>query len=164
MRVIRKYGWLILAGAIVLTLFISSSMSYQQQTVVPLLSRWLPEQAPWSWLSGIHFTYANAPISTEAMGFPAFVEFFIRKAAHFSIFLVFSFALSHGLTRLAHRPGWHSLAGVAVSFVLAAGDEFHQSLTHGRSPLFQDVILDTCGAAVGALLAFGLWRRHRSRR
>ena len=36
----------------------------------------------------------------------------------------------------------------------AALDEFHQMLTGGRTPLFQDVILDSLGALTGVLICW----------
>ncbi|EPC76524.1 putative integral membrane protein, partial [Lacticaseibacillus paracasei subsp. paracasei Lpp126] len=41
-------------------------------------------------------------------------------------------------------------------------DEFHQMLTGGRTPLFQDVMLDTAAAAVAVTLMWlWLWRQKR---
>nr|WP_257793763.1 VanZ family protein [Lacticaseibacillus kribbianus] len=142
-------------------LAVSSSMSYNQQSLIPLLTRLLP-RAP-HWLAGVRFTYAGTVISVNALGFPAFVEFFIRKAAHFTVFAVFALAVTRGLAARTRRGGWAAVVAVLAALLVAAGDEFHQSLTAGRSPLIQDVVLDTCGALVGAGLAFWWWRRARGR-
>lgn len=44
---------------------------------------------------------------------------------------------------------------------VAALDEFHQMLTADRTPLFQDVILDTVGALVGIGIALLVTQRRR---
>ena len=45
---------------------------------------------------------------------------------------------------------------------IAAFDEFHQMLTGGRTPLFQDVMLDTVAAAIAVTFMWGwLWRQKR---
>lgn len=46
-----------------------------------------------------------------------------------------------------------------MSLGYAALDEFHEMLTGGRTPLFQDVILDGIGALTGILLIIWLKRK-----
>ena len=48
-----------------------------------------------------------------------------------------------GLWRLASV-----LRGVGSTFVVASCDEFHQTFVPGRTGLFSDVLLDTCGGLV----------------
>jgi VanZ family protein len=49
-------------------------------------------------------------------------------------------------------------AGLSLSivFLYAATDEFHQMFVPTRTPMLSDVLIDTCGGAVG-LLALTLW-------
>ncbi len=68
-------------------LFISSSMTYQQQTSVPFLEKYLSFKPFERQLSQISFTYAGQTISIATSGYYKFVEFFMRKAAHFFIYL-----------------------------------------------------------------------------
>ena len=45
--------------------------------------------------------------------------------------------------------GWLAATGYAGM------DEYHQMLTGGRTPLFQDVMLDSAGALTAVLLSWG---------
>ena len=47
-------------------------------------------------------------------------------------------------------------------FLYAIADELHQKFTGGRTPLLQDVILDTFGGVMGILcfIMVSRWRRH----
>ncbi|WP_404819974.1 VanZ family protein [Lacticaseibacillus daqingensis] len=163
MTLFRKYNWLWLSLAIIGVLFISSSMTYQQQTVVPLLDGIVPKNAPFAWLRAIDFTYAGTQVSAAALGFPAFCEWFLRKGAHFTIFLCFGFATARGLRGFIRDRGLTAIVALLSSTGVAALDEFHQMLTQNRTPLFQDVMLDTCGALVGVVLAIALRQRRRGR-
>lgn len=142
---------------IVIILFISSSMPYEEQSLKPGLSRYLNldfvEQ-----LRFISFDY-NGEVSVSALGASGFVEFFIRKAAHVSIFIVLGIALIDLTIRLL-RP--YLLAGLfayTVAVTIAVFDEFHQILTGGRTGLIQDVLLDGTGALIGIVLYFSFWKK-----
>ncbi|MGA9232070.1 MAG: VanZ family protein, partial [Exiguobacterium oxidotolerans] len=91
-----------------------------------------------------------------------FVEFFIRKAAHLSIFIVLGFALVDLTVRLL-RP--HVLAGLfayTLAITIAVFDEFHQIVTGGRTGLIQDVLLDGTGALIGIVLYRFIRRKRRA--
>jgi VanZ family protein len=57
------------------------------------------------------------------------------------------------------------LLGVGVTVITAALDEIHQSFLPSRSGRWQDVVLDTCGAAVLQVILyfFSLWALSRMR-
>jgi VanZ family protein len=152
---IQRNVWLVVALIVLVVLFISSAMTYKQQTVVPLLHRLLAGQPGKQWLAGIHIHYADGEvISLQHSGYFKMIEFFIRKFAHFATYFVLGLGVFYGL-RGRLTPNWLRLplAPLAVGG-LAALDEFHQSLTGGRSPMVQDVILDMCGAFCAVLIAF----------
>lgn len=145
-------------------LFYSSSMTYKEQTSVPFLEKYLAGKPFYSALSKIGFTYSGKYQSVENDGYFKFVEFFIRKGAHFGIYLLLGVFLCLALyvyfkknfVLMIFIP-WMATTG------LAAFDEFHQGLTGGRTPLVEDVILDSTGALVGILisvLVLYLIRRH----
>lgn len=75
------------------------------------------------------------------------LNYFLRKLAHFGLY----FLLGIGLTGMVRRQ--NRLRTVLVVLVLcglfAAGDEFHQGFSQGRTPSGWDVLLDTCGACAG---------------
>jgi VanZ family protein len=131
-------------------IFYFSSQPYQKQDLRPHLHDLLPEQQISQYLSGVEFQYAKERVSIAHLGVPGFVEFFIRKGAHVSIYLLLGLAFFFALRRMGRRRAF--LFSVLLCFAYACSDEFHQSLTGDRTPLFTDVLLDTAGAAVGLIL------------
>ncbi|MFC0469697.1 VanZ family protein [Halalkalibacter kiskunsagensis] len=105
------------------------------------------------WLKGIQFMYAGNEISVQRLGADRFIEFLIRKAAHFSFFFVLGFLMYRALWTSGVRK--RVAYGFALLFVLfyAISDEIHQAFTPNRTPLFQDVILDFSGGVTGVTLA-----------
>ncbi len=168
MKTNKVFNWqnlcLFGAGSIVLVLFISSSMPYTKQTSVPFLEQHLAQKPLENWLSQISFRYAGKEISIANIGYYKFVEFFIRKGAHFGTYFLLG-----GLTSLGLAHYWPKLGQVAfTSWMLAtfyAGtDELHQMFTGDRTPLIQDVILDSCGALLGVMFAILLLYRSQKTR
>ena len=114
--------------------------------IVPLLHRLLPQASP------------------EQLGA---MHLFLRKAAHFVEFFIFSVLALRGLRR--ERTGWKASWGLAA-VVIAAGyatlDELHQAFVLARTASPLDSLLDTCGAVAAQLLAWGRarWRARRVNR
>lgn len=158
----KKHCGLWLAAVLLFVLFFSSSMTYKEQTTVPLLERLLHNEPFKQTLSGIHFNYAGEQQSIAEVGYFKFVEFFIRKGAHVSIFFLLGLGLTQG-TFMYQKNRWLHWPLMVLSCTgVAAFDEFHQMLTGGRTPLFQDVMLDTAAAAVAVTLMWlWLWRQKR---
>lgn len=137
-------------------LFYSSSMTYKQQTSVPFLERYLGSSKPfYNFLNGISFNYAGKIQSIKNDGYYHFVEFFIRKGAHFGIYFLLGIFIFMSLYTYFYK---NNLLRIIVPWMfttgLAAFDEFHQGLTGGRSPLVDDVILDSTGALIGIIIVF----------
>ncbi len=162
LQTIRRYRWLLLALVVIATLFVSSSMTYQQQTSVPFLERYLPNQPFKQALSAISFSYAGDVVSVAHSGYFAFVEFFMRKAAHVGTYFLIGVFASLGLREFV-KPTWlRSVLVILSTCGLAAMDEFHQMLTGDRQPTFDDVMLDTCAATVAVVLVLLVsWLKHR---
>lgn len=77
----------------------------------------------------------------------------VRKLAHFSLYFILGAATAVMLAkkgRLSLHYIW--LASVAVCFMYASGDEWHQSFVAGRGPLVSDVRLDTLGGMTGTAI------------
>ena len=152
----KKHWGLWLAAVLLFVLFFSSSMTYKEQTTVPLLERLLHNEPFKQALSGIHFNYAGEQQSIAEVGYFKFVEFFIRKGAHVSIFFLLGLGLTQG-TFMYQKNRWLHWPLMVLSCTgVAAFDEFHQMLTGGRTPLFQDVMLDTAAAAVAVAVTL-MW-------
>ncbi len=138
-------------------------MTYKEQTTVPLMERLLQSEPFKPFLSTIHFDYAGETQSVAEVGYFKFVEFFIRKGAHVTIFFLLGLGLTQG-TFMYQKNRWLHWPLVTLSCTgIAAFDEFHQMLTGGRTPLFQDVMLDTVAAAIAVTVMWGWlwWRRKR---
>ncbi|MDW2886359.1 VanZ family protein [Exiguobacterium artemiae] len=158
---LRKIPWSgYVTLLILIILFISSSMPYQEQSLKPGLSRYFDldfvEQ-----LRFVSFNY-NGEVSVAALGASGFVEFFIRKAAHLSIFIVLGIALVDLTYRLIRPYALAGLFAYTVAITIAVFDEFHQILTGGRTGLIQDVLLDGTGALIGILLYRLFWKKRPS--
>lgn len=162
LKQIRNLAFMALIFLLVLT-FPSSSTSYQDQSLIPLLKSALANHPGESLFSGLSFTYAGEEISIHARGYYAFIEFFIRKGAHFVLFgSLASLAYLSLLIDVKSLPVRVTLATL-LTFGYAAFDELRQIFTPNRTGLLADVYLDTCGALCFILLTvlvFG-WLRKR---
>lgn len=144
--------YLVLALLIALVLFYSSSQTYGQQSQVSRIDEWLSNQPFKATWSGISFTYGGSIVSIDHLGYSKFIEFFIRKGAHFGTYFILGGSLFLGvypklkLWWLTAILAWLSATGYAGL------DEFHQMITGGRSPMFQDVMLDSMGALTAIVL------------
>ncbi|MGK0550855.1 VanZ family protein [Enterococcus faecalis] len=158
--------YLVLAFVIMAILFFTSSQTYQQQSQVGIIDKWLSHHPFEDQLKGVVLHYGGSEISIQANGYSKFIEFFLRKGAHFLTYFLLGGSWFIGLVP---RIKGLFLTGI-VAWLAASGyaglDEFHQMITGGRSPLFQDVALDAAGAlsaVVLCLLVCG-WRKVRKKR
>ncbi|SEL15841.1 VanZ like family protein [Carnobacterium iners] len=157
----RDNSYILLALVIMGILFYSSSQPYEEQSITSTLDQLLAKEPMKNLLSTIQFSYADSEISISTLGYSKFVEFFIRKAAHFVIYfllgLFWFLGLKNKLTSTALT--------VFISWLLATGyaaiDEFHQGITPNRTPLLQDIQLDSIGAATGIILALLFFTFHK---
>lgn len=89
------------------------------------------------------------------------LTFYVRKGAHFTEYLVLGscLALFFGSLIKAGRRR----KGKIVSFFLfpwiigtiyAVSDEIHQRFVSGRSCEFRDILIDSCGVALGVMIVF----------
>lgn len=160
----KLYKW-IPAILIMITIFLFSSQPYQAQNLKPEIEGTSIANSLAERLSGVNFDYAGKEVSVHTLGKAGFIEFFIRKGAHFSIFGLLGFTLVYAINiRRPRRPLKGCILAVLASFLYACSDEFHQSLTPDRTPLFQDVLIDTTGAICGAALMALLMHWFKKRR
>lgn len=133
---------------ILFVLFISSGQTYEQQSLIPTLQNWLPGKPFEFLLSKLQIPYWGITVSVEERGYYYFIEFLLRKAAHFFIFGFLALAIYAVLPKRMPR----TLIAALLTLCLAIADEYHQSLTGGRTPSLQDVLLDMAGAVSALLL------------
>ncbi|PJN89270.1 VanZ family protein [Bacillus sp. mrc49] len=160
---IQKYIFPILFVLWAMLIFFFSSQTYEEQSITPFLAQF---NTPYWYdrLEGISFMYGGVEVSAHTAGVNGFLEFFIRKGAHLFIFFVFGL-LTLGVWRSFVKNAVLAFAGALVCVLLYAGaDELHQMLTGGRTPLLQDVVLDTFGGLLGifCFLMFNRWRERRT--
>jgi VanZ family protein len=137
----KKYLFLLL---IISLLFVSSGQTYEQQSLIPKLKELLPGQPLVGLLSTLQVPYWGRTISVESKGYYHFIEFLIRKGAHVVSFGVLASAIFAVLPKIRCRY----LAAFGLTVIAAVLDEYHQSLTGGRTPYLGDVALDAFGAAL----------------
>lgn len=155
----RKNGNLfLLIGFLMMgILFYSSSQTYQQQSQIGLLAQLLKNEPFKAQLSEISFLYAGSEVSIAHSGYFSFVEFFIRKGAHFTTYFILGGSFFLGLRPKMKNNGLVAIFAWLSAVGYAATDEFHQMLTGGRTPLFQDVALDAMGALTAIILCWVFW-------
>lgn len=150
----KAFFSIVLALLLMLVTFTSSSMPYQDQSATSLIQTLFPSQPFYEVLSSIRFDYAGQTISIPSLGYAQFIEFFIRKAAHFFIYFFIAFNWNRGLRVYMKHTGLALVVAFLITVLYAASDEFHQSLTPNRTPLLADVFLDSLGAAFGILISY----------
>ena len=148
----NPYVYLGIAIFMMVILFISSSQTYHQQSQIGFLETLLKNEPLKKPLSQI-----------AAKGYFSFVEFFIRKGAHFITYFILGASLTLALYYRQKNFWWGGFFGLLSATGYAALDEFHQMLTGDRTPLFQDVLLDMSGAltAIFIILLYLLATKKR---
>ena len=113
-------------------------------------------------MNKISFTYGYQTRSIEANGVAGFVEFFIRKASHLSVFAVVGFLATR---LLAFFVRTRTAAAITFFSVLmyASIDETRQYFSAERQGLIGDVIIDTVGGSIGILLMVW-WLKQKKRK
>lgn len=141
--------YLALPFIIMFVLYYSSSMTYQEQSLVSGLDVALRTEPFHNLLSSIEFTFGNSVVSIENLGYVSFVEFFIRKGAHFFSYFFLGLFWFLGLHKRVRDEWLVIILSILLSIGYASFDELRQSFNPGRTALMADVMLDTAGAAVG---------------
>ena len=80
----------------------------------------------------------------------------LRKMAHFAEYAVMGILVFRILYCHMEKGAKQYFAAVLWVFLSAAADEIHQYFVPGRWASVSDVLLDTCGGAVGAFLCLSV--------
>jgi len=80
------------------------------------------------------------------------INHYVRKSAHFLEYALLGFCICFHLTIIKITGLKQFLYATALSALYASSDEIHQYFVPGRSCQLTDILLDSCGAATGALL------------
>lgn len=82
---------------------------------------------------------------------------FVRKGAHFSIYMLLGILLMCCSQTFNWRQESRFNISVMFAFLYACTDELHQKFVQGRSGQFSDVCLDTVGAALGIIIILAIF-------
>jgi VanZ family protein len=141
-------------------IFYKSAEPYQQQSLIPFLSKQFSASHLSNWLPHIAFTYDRELVTwRDPYGM---LEFFIRKAGHVSEYILLSLLLGYaGITKPIKRST-AIVSSALFSILYAASDEWHQKYVPGRTGHAIDVAIDS----IGILLTIGwlFWSRPRIKR
>lgn len=93
--------------------------------------------------------------STPGSDLPQFGQWdlFAKKGGHLFGYALLAVGYLRGLANGKAVTKRHWILAVIFASLYAASDEFHQHFVPGRNSSFNDIIIDTVGAALGA----GLW-------
>ena len=79
----------------------------------------------------------------------------IRKGAHLSIYALVGLLMMNLMCTYKISNKNKFLITILVGIIYASSDEIHQNFIPGRTAAFTDVCIDTSGAILGSLIAFG---------
>lgn len=116
------------------------------------LTAWLIVVA---WCSVIFFFSSLPTIKTP---FVVWWDVLLKKTAHISEFGILFMLLFRALKLSLKENNYNILAykAVFISVVYAFSDEFHQRFTPGRTSTIRDVVIDTIGIILSAVLIYQL--------
>lgn len=83
---------------------------------------------------------------------PPDLHHFIRKNAHFFIYLILGALVKYALNSTGIRGFKAAAIGLLICVAYAFSDEIHQLVVPGRGGQLSDVVIDSCGAGLGILL------------
>jgi VanZ family protein len=145
-------------------IFYASSQPYEKQDLRPTISSHLNLEIIETLFSSIVIHYAGDEISINKLGAAHFIEFFIRKAAHFFVYFGLGFLIYRALSIYFLNNRLTFIASWALTILYAISDEIHQGYTPNRSPHWEDVVIDTIGGLFGILLAWIIYKKIRTKR
>lgn len=77
----------------------------------------------------------------------------LRKFAHASVYFILYMLVLNLVYQIKREYKFaYCMISIAVCFVYACTDEFHQLFVDGRAGLFSDVIIDTIGATISCIV------------
>jgi len=162
---VRRFIRFLPLALLLAIVFALSSQPRDQQSIVPLLSRYLPQEALASLLPDVKVRYGRVEEAAKASPY-RFLDLIFRKSAHIILYTSIGLALytAFGGSASRRRPmaKWLGiLAGLAVIAIL---DEWNQTRVPMRSGQALDVWLDVTGGMLGTAAVLWLWRRMKQSR
>ncbi|WP_459501887.1 VanZ family protein [Bacillus sp. C1] len=144
-------------------IFYSSAQPYQKQDLRPNIVQYVNVEFVKEHFSWVSIDYGGGtPVSIENKGVDGFIEFFLRKGAHFMVFFMLGALTYYALQRSGYKRGRAFLFSLFFVAGYATFDEIHQCFTGDRTPMWQDSVLDTSGGLIGIIISNWFWHRKRS--
>jgi VanZ family protein len=161
----KKYLYWLLPIGWMGVIFYSSSTPYENQDIKPLIDGLVDFSFLEPLVGWISFSYNHSVISVEKLGINGFIEFFIRKGAHVTVFFLLSFLFYIAFRKSTDlRNELKLLLSLLLTVVYAVLDETHQGITPNRTPYVGDVVLDSIGAlaAIICIIIISWLKKNRS--
>lgn len=159
----RKLFYWLIACFWIIIIFYASAQPYEKQDIKPLMTNSIDLSFLVPIFDWVSFTYHKSEVSINTLGVEGFIEFFIRKGAHVTVFFLLSCLIYLALKKSTSIP---NSGKIIISFFLTVAyagiDEYHQSFTANRTAYFGDVILDAFGAFVACVCIYAFHRKKRS--
>ncbi|GAA4828753.1 VanZ family protein [Paenibacillus vulneris] len=157
--------WLALTCFWVVLIFVKSAQTYAEQDIRPMLAEWLPYETLLHWIPHVEFYYDGGLVTwTKPYDF---IEFFIRKGGHVTEFAILCFFSVMTLLSRPYKPLPSIGIGAVFSILYAASDEWHQTFVPGRTGHAIDVMVDSIGVVLAAIvigLARLVFRKRKANR
>jgi VanZ family protein len=157
----RFYMWLSAAVLWMAVIFYKSAETYQQQSLLPLLTEKISAATLSKWLPHLSFTYDHALVTWQEPY--AMLEFFIRKGGHVVEYAILCLLLGYALLAKPMKKTTAIFWSALLSILYAASDEWHQSFIPGRTGHAIDVAMDTIGVLLAVGWLYVVRRRRRIR-
>ncbi|MFC4023867.1 VanZ family protein [Oceanobacillus longus] len=146
----KKYLYWLLPFGWMGIIFYSSATPYEQQDIKPLMGSLIDFSLLEPFVGWISFNYNHSLVNVDVLGINGFIEFFIRKGAHVTVFFLLVCFLYIAFRKSTDfRIEIRLIFSFLLTVIYAVLDELHQGMTPNRTPYAGDVMLDS----VGGLLA-----------
>ena len=103
-------------------------------------------------------------LESNFLNSPLQVEIFLRKMAHFTIYMILGILVMSFINLFRFKKGEKIAITILAGLGYAAFDELHQSFVPGRTALLTDVMIDTIGVTIGCLIVLGIIALIRRKR
>ncbi|ASK62713.1 VanZ family protein [Virgibacillus phasianinus] len=144
--------WLLPIGWMGL-IFYSSATPYQDQDIKPFMTNKLDLSFLVPFVENVTLYYHHSEVSVDALGIEGFVEFFVRKGAHVSVYFILMVLFYVACKKtMSVSSSKRLLLSYIFTSLYAILDELHQGFTQNRTPYIGDVGLDMSGALAALIL------------
>ncbi len=136
--------------AVIVWMAVIFAFSHQPATVSSSMSSGITETI----LQAISQVSAEVAIDTDAL------HTFVRKNAHFFVYLILGVLVVRALRKSGMRGYRGAFTALLICALYAMSDETHQLFIAGRSGELRDVLIDSSGAFTGIGITFLIseWR------